>query len=114
MSEKKERKSLQSPVGIATFEHLEEPFAFRQAQPSARTRHSVILVFDAEGCVAEMKALKRLHQGAADRFKLDFDEIRSAWRCRLNPASSSRCPWRKCFGRRLRTVRRPFDHPARR
>lgn len=61
MAEKKERKSLQSPIGIATFTHLFEPFAF----PATKTRaakdpaYSVLLVFDkATAKSAEMKALK--------------------------------------------------------
>ena len=73
----------------------------------------MMLVFDAEKVASPDEALKaRLHQGAADKFKLDFDEIKK--RMAL-PAQSSKfiaMPWRKCSDPTTRTVRRPFVCPA--
>ena len=97
---KKERKSLQSPIGIATFEHLWEPFAFpaKPNRPAKEPAYSVMLVFDKDTVASpEMKALKRAcFQAAADKFKLDFEEVKK--RAAL-PAQSSKfiaMPWRKC------------------
>ncbi len=60
MAEKKERKSLKSPIGTATFVHLWEPHAFKSSTGKQREpQYSVLLVFDAETSrSAEMKALK--------------------------------------------------------
>ena len=74
MAEKKERKSLQSPVGIATFTHLFEPFAFpaTKSRPAKEPNYSVLLVFDREAARSpQMKALKAACIAAAvEKFKL--------------------------------------------
>lgn len=72
MAEKKERKSLQSPVGIATFVHLFEPFAFKatKTRPAKEPMYSVLLVFDPPTVKSpEMRALKvACIEGAAGKF----------------------------------------------
>lgn len=59
-SEKKDRVSLQTPVGIATFCHLWEPKAMKSTNPKAAPRdpmYSVMLVFT-EDQKDELKALR--------------------------------------------------------
>lgn len=94
-TEKKERKSLQSPVGIATFEHLWEPHAFpaKPNRPAKEPAYSVMLVFDAEKSKSpEMKALKlACLAAAAEKFKLDDQEVRD----RVKRGKIA-MPWRLC------------------
>lgn len=87
---KKERKSLQSPVGIATFVHLLKPFKF-EAKPGQAQRdpqYSVMLVFDKDTVKSpEMKALKlacieaaEAKFGADAREKIKKGKIQMPWR----------------------------------
>lgn len=69
MAEKAERKSLQSPIGTATFVHLFKPFAFpaTKSRPAKDPAYSVLLVFDAATAKSEqMKDLKRACIAAAE------------------------------------------------
>ena len=90
MAEKKERKSLQSPTGIATFVHLWEPFAFKATanRPAKEPAYSVLLVFDEEAKKSpEMRALKlacieaaTTKFGADARDKIKKGKIAMPWR----------------------------------
>jgi Protein of unknown function (DUF2815) len=78
MAEKKERKSLQSPVGIATFVHLWKPFAFKATSNRAARdpQYSVLLVFDKAAVKSpEMRALKLACIEAAEA-KFGVDKTR--------------------------------------
>lgn len=68
MAEKRERRSLQSPIGTATFVHLWEPHKFKSSkQADKEPAYSVLLVFDAAAAKsAEMKALKAAVVEAAE------------------------------------------------
>lgn len=80
MAEKKERKSLQSPIGIATFVHLFTPFAFKATATRAAKdpAYSVLLVFDkATAKGPEMKALKSACiEAAVAKFGLGEEKTR--------------------------------------
>lgn len=68
-TEAKERKSLQSPIGTATFVHLFKPFAFKATanRPAKEPAYSVLLVFDPDTAKSEqMKDLKRACIAAAE------------------------------------------------
>jgi hypothetical protein len=90
MAEKKERKSLLSPVGIATFVHLWEPHAFKATanRPAKDPAYSVLLVFDAKTAKSpEMRALKvacieaaEAKFGADARDKIKKGKIAMPWR----------------------------------
>lgn len=95
---KKERKSLQSPIGIATFEHLWEPFAFpaKPNRPAKDPAYSVMLVFDKETVKSpEMKALKlACIAAAAEKFKLSEEDVRE--RMKMSGSKKIAMPWRVC------------------
>jgi hypothetical protein len=90
MAEKKERRSLQSPVGIATFVHLFEPFAFKATKTRAAKdpQYSVLLVFDPVAVKdPAMRALKlacvesaEQKFGADARVKIKRGKIQMPWR----------------------------------
>lgn len=90
MADTKERKSLQSPIGIATFVHLFEPFAFKATKTRAakEPQYSVLLVFDADTAKSpEMRALKlacieaaEAKFGADARLKIKRGKIAMPWR----------------------------------
>lgn len=91
MAEKRERTSLQSPIGTATFVHLWEPYAIKQKDPNAKQRdpqYSVMLVFDPETSKsAAMKELKLACIAAAEakfgndaRDKIKKGKINMPWR----------------------------------
>lgn len=90
MAEKKERKSLQSPIGIATFVHLFEAHKFKAkaGQAEKEANYSVLLVFDAETANGpEMRALKKaciavaVEKFGADALdKIKRGKIRMPWR----------------------------------
>ena len=90
MAEKKERRSLQSPVGTATFVHLWEPFAYKAApnRPAKEPQYSVLLVFDAATAKSpEMRAIKiacveaaEAKFGADARDKIKKGKIAMPWR----------------------------------
>jgi Protein of unknown function (DUF2815) len=90
MAEKKERKSLQSPVGTATFVHLWEPFAFKATanRPAKEPQYSVLLVFDKAAAKSpEMRALKiacieaaEAKFGADARERIKKGKIAMPWR----------------------------------
>lgn len=67
MADDKKRKSLQTPIGIATFVHLFEPFAFKAqaGEPQKDPQFSVLLVFDKE-TVPQLKELKLACIAAAE------------------------------------------------
>jgi len=78
MADKKERKSLQSPIGTATFVHLFKPFAFpaTKSKPAKDPQYSVLLVFDKDAAKSpEMKALKLACIEAAEA-KFGVDKTR--------------------------------------
>lgn len=78
MADKKERKSLQTPIGIATFVHLWEPFAFKATanRPAKEPAYSVLMVFDEEAKKSpEMRAIKLACVEAAEaKFGADARE----------------------------------------
>jgi hypothetical protein len=91
MAEKRERKSLQSPIGTATFVHLWEPFAFKAtaSRPAKDPAYSVLLVFDPKTAKSpEMVALKRACVEAAEakfgaektRERIKAGKIAMPWR----------------------------------
>lgn len=90
MADKKERKSLQSPIGTATFVHLFEPHKFKAkpGQADKEPSFSVLLVFDdATARGPEMKALKKacvdvaVEKFGADALeKIKRNKIRVPWR----------------------------------
>lgn len=90
MADKKERKSLQSPIGTATFVHLFEAHKFKAkaGQAEKEANYSVLLVFDADTAAGpEMKALKRACIAVAtEKFgadaleKIKKGKIRMPWR----------------------------------
>ena len=75
MAEKRERKSLQSPIGIATFVHLFDPFAFKATATRAAKdpNYSVMMVFLPDAVKSEqMRALKLACVEAAEtKFGVD-------------------------------------------
>jgi hypothetical protein len=90
MADTKERKSIQSPVGTATFVHLFEPFAFKATKTRAAkdAQYSVLLVFDAAASKSpEMRNLKLACIAAAEakfgadaRDKIRKGKIAMPWR----------------------------------
>lgn len=90
---KKERVSLQTPIGIATFVHLWEPHAIKSKDPKAADKdpqYSIMVVFTEEEARAKLKEMRiACKRAAMDRFKLDKDELQKAI-----TKGKMRMPWR--------------------
>ena len=85
-TEKKERKSLFTPIGRAAFVHLFEPNAIEEGKPKM---YSITLVFDEE----KAKELKELRnaclKAGSEKFGKTVDEIKA-----LNKKGKFHLPWR--------------------